>query len=388
MKRLTLTFACLLFGLAAFCRPDDFGGTVRFDRTIHDFGSILAGDGPVSCSFSVSNISSKPVTITAVVSSCGCTDVKWTRKALNPGETGRIDASYSNDEGAYPFDKTLTVYISDLRKPVILHIRGVAVDRKKPLSETYPVHYGPLAVRSSSISAGTMLQGEQRSGEVTVANISDKAVKLEFTDVSPGLNIRCKDAVIPAGGCSSVVFTVSSDPSHWGKCWYYATPLVDGSAQRSSGRERKPVAVLGAQAIVDDENPELAEGSTRLGFWTVTKDNFAALTTAQLAQAPVLDFKQTTVSFGKARAGARFVLSFPFSNTGKEDLQIYKVDSPSAKLKAPVEFETVAAGAGSVLNLDLNTAGLQPGERLFVVNVYSNSPSKSIVTLYVTGIVE
>ena len=90
-------------------KSTDIDGTVRFDRTVYDFGDVTVGQGALTCTFTASNISSKPVVIYNVVSSCGCTGVKWTREPIMPGNSGKITATYSNDEGPYPFDKTLTV---------------------------------------------------------------------------------------------------------------------------------------------------------------------------------------------------------------------------------------------------------------------------------------
>jgi len=98
-----------------------------FDKTVHEFGKVRIADGPVRCSFHVKNVGTTPLNINAVISSCGCTQVKWTRQTLDSGAEGSIDATFSNDEGPYPFDKTLTVYLSDIKKPVILHLRGESV---------------------------------------------------------------------------------------------------------------------------------------------------------------------------------------------------------------------------------------------------------------------
>lgn len=101
------------------------GPEVEFDKIVHDFGRVTVGDGALSCSFIVTNTGDSPLLIQSVVSSCGCTDVKWTRTEIAPGGTGTIEATYSNDEGPYPFDKSLTVYTSAARKPVVLHLRGI-----------------------------------------------------------------------------------------------------------------------------------------------------------------------------------------------------------------------------------------------------------------------
>lgn len=122
MKALILTLALAL--------GDIFGGGAEFDRTVHDFGTISLKDGPQECTFNVRNVGTDSLTIYTVVSSCGCTDVDWTRKTLAPGESGFIKATYSNDEGTFPFDKTVTVYHSASNKPVILHLRGEVTNKK------------------------------------------------------------------------------------------------------------------------------------------------------------------------------------------------------------------------------------------------------------------
>ena len=97
---------------------------VKFDKTVHDFGRISVKDGEQTCTFTLSNNSEEPVTILAVVSSCGCTGVQWTRESIAKGGQGTVTATYSNNEGPYPFDKVLTVYLSNEKKPVVLHIKG------------------------------------------------------------------------------------------------------------------------------------------------------------------------------------------------------------------------------------------------------------------------
>ena len=99
-------------------------GRAEFDKTVHDFGTFSVKDGPQSCIFTVTNKGDEPLVILSAISSCGCTGVKWTRTSIAPGESGTIEATYSNEDGAYPFDKTVTVYLSDIKKPVILHLRG------------------------------------------------------------------------------------------------------------------------------------------------------------------------------------------------------------------------------------------------------------------------
>ena len=104
---------------------------IQFDKTVHDFGEISSKAGKQTCTFTVTNDGDEALSIFSVVPSCGCTDVVWPRESIAPGAKGVITATYSNDEGAGAFDKTLTVYTSAQKKPVILHLKGAVVKNAK-----------------------------------------------------------------------------------------------------------------------------------------------------------------------------------------------------------------------------------------------------------------
>ena len=128
-RRMTIIAALLLASAAAFAQKDF--GAASFNATVHDFGRVNTRDGAVSCSFSVTNTGNEDLNIFAVTSSCSCTSAKWTREYIAPGASGTINVTYTNDEGPYPFDKTLTVYISGYERPVILHVKGVSYKGKR-----------------------------------------------------------------------------------------------------------------------------------------------------------------------------------------------------------------------------------------------------------------
>lgn len=130
MKRIVTSISALLIAGACMFAQTDFGAA-RFDGTVHDFGKVDTRDGAVSCTFTVTNISDAPLNIFAVTTTCSCTSAEWTRADIAPGEAGTITVTFTNDEGPYPFDKTLHVYLSGFDRPVILHVKGTAFTGKK-----------------------------------------------------------------------------------------------------------------------------------------------------------------------------------------------------------------------------------------------------------------
>jgi len=363
-----------------------FGGTVKMDKTVHDFGDILVTDGPVTATFTATNIGDKPLVIYSVVSSCGCTDVEWTRSPLKPGEKGTIKATYKNDEGGYPFDKNLTVYFSEPKQPVILRLRGESHKKKLSLGELYPVRFGNLAFKSVDIKGGNLSQGQQRSGEVMVANLGTKPLTVKFSNVSEGLSVKLSENPIPAGGTSKMVYTVTADRQHWGKNYYYATPLVDGKVYKAVVRPSAEASKeeAGTEALVSDPNPELGAGKSRIGIYTVTKEDFSSYTKEQRDAAPVPMAAESTFSFGKVKVGTKVKGSYEIANQGKSVFKVYKADSESSK-ESVMPFGDVAPGSKGKLEVTLDTSTFPKGECLVILTLTTNSPSRPIMNLFLTG---
>ena len=364
----TLSFLCC--EMAAQVKVSD---AVQMDRTVYDFGDIMLSDGPQTCVFTMKNTGSKPVAIYNVISSCGCTGVKWTREPVKPGAEGTVTATYNNDEGPYPFDKTLTMYVSDLSKPVILRIRGVSHERKMSLNELYPVRFGALGIRTLDVKAGNMEQGMQKSDEFTVANLSSKPLKIDFTDVSPCLSIKCTASVIEPGATAKVRYTVKADRKLWGKNYYYATPVVDGHRYQASGTLDGLVSPGGKGVI---------------GIWAITKENFSNLSREEKDRGSRPVFDNSTFSFGRIKAGKQVDAVFTMTNEGKSVLEIYKTDPDFKGAELVGKIPPVAPGSRTEVRIHLDTSAMPKGEALVIVQLITNSPIRPLVDLFITGWIE
>lgn len=353
--------ACLCNGNATETtnREERIANKVEFDKVIHNFGDIMLSDGPQSCEFSMKNIGDKPVVIYSVVTSCGCTNVKWTREPILPGKTAKITATYTNDEGPYPFDKTLTAYISDISKPVILHLRGISHKKKMSIESLYPKKMGPLGVKSDSLKCGNVEQGGCRSDEVNIANLSETDVNVSFSNVSKGLSIKVTPNPIPAKSVAKLQFTVTSDRSLWGKNIYHASVNAD---KKSTGGI--------------------------LNIYAFTKENFSNLTDQQRADGSRPIFDSSTYSAGKIKAGEMVNAVWTFTNAGKNGFNIYKIDSDKPDLKHDELPNEVPSGHKGSIRLHLDTTGMPKGEMLVMATLTTNSPTRPIINLFITGWIE
>ena len=361
MRALYKAFFAVLAGImvsaGAFAQTR-FGGIVTVDKTVHDWGDVTVKDGPLSCSFTVTNISDGPVMIRTVASSCGCTGVKWTREQIAPGQSGTIEATYSNDEGPYAFDKTLTVSFVGARKPLILHLRGVVHPKKMPLKDTYTVQFGQLGFREAEMKVGNLSQGEQKSSQVRVANVGKKEITVSFEDVSPFLSFTPAELTIAGNSTAMLGVTVTADRSLWGRNLYYATPLVNGVRQDG-----------------------------RVSFAAVTRENFDSWTDAQLASAPSAEYDGSFAA-DPVQAGSLIKASFKIANGGKTPLTIYKMDFNGTNIAVLRSATSIKAGAKAVYEFEMDTTGMKPdGDNLGIITLYTNDPRHSLIHLYIDVII-
>ena len=303
-----------------------------------------------------------------VISSCGCTTPEWTREPVKPGATGTIQATFSNDQGPYPFDKTLTVYVgvgaTSLDRPVVLRLRGVSHEKKKDLDELFTTHIGALGLRKTETSIGYLDQGVVKSDQMQVANLSKSELTVATQTVSPGLSVTVTPNPIPARSMARLTYVVNPAEmgrTAWGRQQYEATFLLNGKAYPDK------MAVTG-----------------------VIKDNFEKWTKEQIERAGVPVVDRSYFEFGEVRKGTVVTASYSIRNKGKEPLVIHHVDGQGVAVAVQTKLPlTVKPGGKAEVKVKLDTGALEyTGEVIEVLTVISNAPSKPILNLFITGNVQ
>ena len=102
---------------------------IKFNSLTHDFGTIKENDGEVSFSFSFKNNENKPLLVTKVKTSCGCTSPDWTKNPVAKNGSGFVKATYNPKNRPGGFSKSLTVYytVNNKSKTKKLTIKGDVV---------------------------------------------------------------------------------------------------------------------------------------------------------------------------------------------------------------------------------------------------------------------
>lgn len=97
--------------------------TISFDKTTFDYGTVKVGaDGHRI--FTVKNTGDKPLIISKVQASCGCTTPEWSQEPIMPGKTAPIKVGY-NTTIVGPFTKIIEVYSNDAENSrSVINIKG------------------------------------------------------------------------------------------------------------------------------------------------------------------------------------------------------------------------------------------------------------------------
>ena len=329
-----------------------------FNKTVHDFGDILLSDGKVSCSFTYTNKGDKPIVIQSVIASCGCTEPKWDKAPIMPGKSGAISVTYLNDQGPYPFDKAIVVYSTASDRPISLRIRGVVHEKKRSLSELFPIAYGSLRLRYAQYQLGQIAQGEIKTDSAQVINGGKSSIEIGFAKVSKGLDISVYPRKLKPGEKGSIRYSVDTRQHvDWGIVTYSAQPVVNGKQ----------------------------EGGIPIEVTADIRDNFKNYTREQIADAPILLTEQTLLRFENAKQGSKIEKTFSITNRGKSPLLLHKA-TPSNNftlVKMPGE---IAPGKSAAVTITVDTAMLN-GEIIAGATIITNVPSRPAISLMVTGVV-
>lgn len=357
MKRFYILLLFNCFGIAYLNAQERISNDLEIDKLIHNFGDVAIDEGPVSCEFKVKNTGKNPAVIYNVVTTCGCTKVDWTKEPIKPGESGKISVTFSNDEGPYPFDKNVTLYISGNQKPTILKLRGVSHETLSPIEELYPIHLGALGLKERKNNLGSFVQGSKKVETLIIANVSDKEAAIAFKSLSKHLSLTVNPTIIPAKSTAELKIEISSDKHLWGRNEYVAIPVVDGQEYDN------------------------------ISIYAFTRENFDNMTEAQISQASMPRMYNSTFAFGKTKAGSEITATFKLTNEGKSCFCVYKVDIDACRYSHS-DIPVAEPGEDITFRVHLDTTDEPIGRYFKTVTLTTNSPNRPTINLFISGIIE
>lgn len=356
MKRLVSIISLVIVTAVATAQTNG-GAMIKFSETSHDYGQFREEAGPQSHSFSFENSGSSDLLITRVVASCGCATPEWTKSPVRPGEKGFVRVTYDPRNRPGKFKKTVTVYSNTNPQVTVLVIEGDVTPRELTMEEIYRFPVGSVRLKSNHLAFTDVARGEKKIRVMEMINSSDKPVKVGFDRVPAHLQLRARPETLKPGEKGIIEGT------------------YDGAKKDDWGYVNDLVRLVIDDAVVNNVYMVVSANLT---------EDFASMSSDQLANAPVASFETTQFNFGTIKQHEKADVKFVFRNTGKSDLIIRKVRSSCGCTTVTPSNTVIKPGETSSIDAVFD-AGVRKGRQHKVINIITNDPKNSQINLIVSG---
>jgi hypothetical protein len=99
---------------------------IEFEKDLHDFGKLIAGEKAVF-TFKFKNAGKSDLVISQVKSSCGCTVPKFTKDPIEPGGEGQIKVTFDSSGRSGIQNKAITVVYNGQPNSAIVRIKAQVI---------------------------------------------------------------------------------------------------------------------------------------------------------------------------------------------------------------------------------------------------------------------
>lgn len=350
MRKSTLTILLNLLFLSAFAQMTS---GVKFNKLVHNFGSVKEESETVSTVFSFRNISDKPIYIVKVETSCGCTKPEYSKDTIQPGDSGYVRAIYETRGRHHDFHKNIYVYFNFANHYQSLIISGYVIPQanlaKKP--QAYSTTYSNLAFNTVMAEFPNLLNTEVKSFKIKAFNYMGYPIRIyEILEKPSYVTVDIGDSVINVN--DSIIITIT----------------IDGTQIGKFGETRGRIGLL-----TDDP-----DGTTKiLHVYANLKEDFSHMSKKDLKNAPIIELVPgSIIDLGKHTAGEKFSYTITIKNNGKMPLNIHSVLPNCSCISFRLAKSILEPGESIQLIITIDTVNQSIAEHSKYITLHSNDPNK------------
>lgn len=182
---------------------------ITFDREQQDLGYVLWRN-PVTVTYAFTNTGDKPLVISNVTTSCGCTKATWTEEPIPAGGKGTVMAVF-DAEAIGRFYKEVGVYCNASPMPLYLEFNGEVTADPKNFTFTHPIAFGAIRLDKEEIEFNDVNRGDKPVFEILVANTSNKPYTPVLMHLPPYLSVKSTPEVIGRNKSGKIEVTLDTE---------------------------------------------------------------------------------------------------------------------------------------------------------------------------------
>ena len=337
---------------------------LHFLVTSYDYGHVEEAGGVVVGRFEAVNRGDGDVEIRDVVTTCGCTAVRYDKGVIAPRDTFGLEVRYDPMNRPGRIERTIYVTTSEGEEPVELRITGYVKPRERTIDEIYPFLIGSgLRLDSNFRSFGYLEHGRSAEQRIGYVNTSERSVTLdfEFVESSGALHITAPQRIKPhASGDICLTYSLEEQSDKYGSLSDRVELRVDG-----------------------------LRGEYELMAYAIAIDNFDAMDDIS---APIAEISKKIIKFGEVNRNSGVCKqSVVVHNGGRSDLMIRCAESSHEAVSVVLPRDrSIVAGGDAEIELLFDVARVEDWDNPFVarVSIITNDPIRPMQSLKVNALPE
>lgn len=365
MKKSGLLIIGILISFMMFSQTQE--PSISWSETVHKFGTFKEEAGPQAATFNFTNTGNKPLYITNVRASCGCTATDYSKEPIQPGKKGYVKATYNPKNRPGKFNKSITVTTNTENPTTLLRIEGQVTPREKGIEDYYPKAFNDLRLKTSHMAFNKIYNTKVVTDTLGVVNMGAEPLTVTFENVPSHIKISCTPETLKGMKAGAKHGEIG-----------YITVTYDATAKKDWGFLMDRIYVI----INGEKN-----NRNRLSISATVEEDFSHLTEEELAQAPSIKFDNVKFDFGTLKQGEKATHNYEFVNDGKSDLVIRKIKASCGCTATNPEKMVIKPGEKSHITATFNSAGKRSRQNK-TITIITNDPKQSSVVLKITGTVE
>lgn len=326
----------------------------------HNFGAFDEDMGPVTCEFVYINDTAEPVAITQARSSCGCTQPRYSRDPIAPGDSASILVTYDPQGRPGKFSKNVGVDLSTGERKKLL-IYGTVVGSPQSLQGRYPYECcGSLRLSKDVVMMGEIKKGQLKTVFQEGYNHSTDTIYPRVNSLPDYVSVSVSPEKVAPGEQFSFIYYFNS-----ARCELYGLVSDTAKVELPSG-EGCPISII-----------------------ALVKEDFDKLSDKDFAKAPIARLETMSLDLGRvSRSGGMISGDCLLKNEGKNPLKIRRVYTGDSGISVTADKKEIKSGKTAVIRVEIDPSMLRGALLNGRISVITNDPSSPVQTLRVVGELE
>lgn len=345
----------LLLSLALCCSMNAMAQQIISEQNTIDCGQIVYRDA-TSVEYRLRNNSERPMHITKVRVSCGCTRVDYPKTAIAPGEKYSVSVQYDAQQLGH-FVKHIQILSDTEPEGQLLTLKGVVVSEVTDFKGDYPYMIGDFKADINNIEFDNVNRGDRPMAKIHLFNATDRTLTPVVMHLPPYLKADMSPSTVAPNHGVTATIALNSEKLH------------------DFGLNQTEIYLGGTPGDKVSEEKSISVSAILLPNFEMTED--------ELLNAPQLQLSHPAFDLGTFGKKKKLKGEIEIYNTGKSALDVRALQIFTTGIEVQLNKHKIAPGEKAKLKVIAIKSGIVTARSKPRVLMITNDPNQPKVIINV-----